>query len=235
MLLNNKLGRNDNCPCGTGKKYKKCCLNKSFKDKVNDWRKNAYILLNDNPQKNNIITIYFELLKIVELSDWKGGCHSISLMLYILLKEIGVNAELCIGEVKVNDIIFDHSWVEVNNEIFDIAISNPLDSVFSHNPVFMGHDINNNNKITALYGVNSNFPRDSNRINVSTWSTLSYIEDFTLDKIFDDLKIEELKYSYDFEACGLWGFISHISKLLDLNFDISQMRLKYGDLKRVER
>jgi uncharacterized protein YecA (UPF0149 family) len=22
-----KLGRNDKCPCGSGKKYKKCCLN----------------------------------------------------------------------------------------------------------------------------------------------------------------------------------------------------------------
>ena len=24
-----KTGRNDPCPCGSGKKYKKCCLNKS--------------------------------------------------------------------------------------------------------------------------------------------------------------------------------------------------------------
>jgi len=27
-LLNNKIGRNDPCPCGSGEKYKKCCLNK---------------------------------------------------------------------------------------------------------------------------------------------------------------------------------------------------------------
>jgi tetratricopeptide (TPR) repeat protein len=26
---NQKIGRNDSCPCGSGKKYKKCCLNKS--------------------------------------------------------------------------------------------------------------------------------------------------------------------------------------------------------------
>lgn len=25
----NKIGRNDPCPCGSGKKYKKCCLNKA--------------------------------------------------------------------------------------------------------------------------------------------------------------------------------------------------------------
>ncbi|BCO09158.1 hypothetical protein GF1_15340 [Desulfolithobacter dissulfuricans] len=23
-----KVGRNESCPCGSGKKYKKCCLNK---------------------------------------------------------------------------------------------------------------------------------------------------------------------------------------------------------------
>jgi preprotein translocase subunit SecA len=27
-----KLGRNDKCPCGSGKKYKKCCLNDAI-----DW------------------------------------------------------------------------------------------------------------------------------------------------------------------------------------------------------
>ena len=24
----NKIGRNQKCPCGSGKKYKKCCINK---------------------------------------------------------------------------------------------------------------------------------------------------------------------------------------------------------------
>lgn len=33
-----KVGRNDPCPCGSGKKYKKCCLNKeiSFSSSVFD-------------------------------------------------------------------------------------------------------------------------------------------------------------------------------------------------------
>lgn len=26
--MSNKIGRNAPCPCGSGKKYKKCCLNK---------------------------------------------------------------------------------------------------------------------------------------------------------------------------------------------------------------
>ena len=28
VLTGPKIGRNDPCPCGSGKKYKKCCLNK---------------------------------------------------------------------------------------------------------------------------------------------------------------------------------------------------------------
>lgn len=29
-----KIGRNDPCPCGSGKKYKKCCINKEVKDQA---------------------------------------------------------------------------------------------------------------------------------------------------------------------------------------------------------
>lgn len=28
VRLDTKIGRNDLCPCGSGKKYKKCCLDK---------------------------------------------------------------------------------------------------------------------------------------------------------------------------------------------------------------
>ena len=27
-LSSNKIGRNEKCPCASGKKYKKCCINK---------------------------------------------------------------------------------------------------------------------------------------------------------------------------------------------------------------
>jgi uncharacterized protein len=31
--MNAKVGRNDSCPCGSGKKYKQCCMNKTTKGK----------------------------------------------------------------------------------------------------------------------------------------------------------------------------------------------------------
>ncbi|MCY7731099.1 SEC-C domain-containing protein [Aerococcus urinaeequi] len=30
MKTRRKIGRNDPCPCGSGKKYKKCCLGKDL-------------------------------------------------------------------------------------------------------------------------------------------------------------------------------------------------------------
>lgn len=36
VIDNNKIGRNDLCSCGSGKKYKKCCMNKSIDDKLDD-------------------------------------------------------------------------------------------------------------------------------------------------------------------------------------------------------
>lgn len=29
-----KIGRNESCPCGSGKKYKKCCLDKSDEQRL---------------------------------------------------------------------------------------------------------------------------------------------------------------------------------------------------------
>lgn len=37
-LMDEKLGRNDLCPCGSGKRFKKCCLKKgSFRRREPGW------------------------------------------------------------------------------------------------------------------------------------------------------------------------------------------------------
>lgn len=35
-MTNNKIKRNDPCPCGSGKKYKKCCIDKSEKASIKE-------------------------------------------------------------------------------------------------------------------------------------------------------------------------------------------------------
>jgi len=40
-----KTGRNEPCPCGSGKKYKKCCLLEEQLEKRNDSIKNKIIFV----------------------------------------------------------------------------------------------------------------------------------------------------------------------------------------------
>lgn len=55
-----KIGRNDPCPCGSGKKYKKCCLNKSVEQRLaeavarssNNLKNEAHIKQCLHPNKN---------------------------------------------------------------------------------------------------------------------------------------------------------------------------------------
>ena len=58
----NKIGRNDPCPCGSGKKYKKCCLNKiestlPYQKYIDDSLKD-YPKKNDNEGELDFYTIY---------------------------------------------------------------------------------------------------------------------------------------------------------------------------------
>ena len=39
--MGKKIGRNDPCPCGSGKKYKKCCLGKADNPEYSDITKFA--------------------------------------------------------------------------------------------------------------------------------------------------------------------------------------------------
>lgn len=63
-----KVGRNDPCPCGSGKKFKKCCLNKKF---IAETAVEKFTLLMDYPDKDKILDEYItldeEALEIDEL------------------------------------------------------------------------------------------------------------------------------------------------------------------------
>lgn len=45
--FNTKIGRNDPCPCGSGKKYKKCCLQKDEKEKIMQQKSKVFQILSD--------------------------------------------------------------------------------------------------------------------------------------------------------------------------------------------
>lgn len=53
-----KIGRNDSCPCGSGKKYKKCCLNRP--QNISETRSDFYADIIDYDELSNSIN---DLLK----------------------------------------------------------------------------------------------------------------------------------------------------------------------------
>ena len=49
----------------------------------------------------------------------------------MLFTEVGIPATLCIGEAQLGNIVFDHSWLEVESQIYDAAIMRTLERNFN--------------------------------------------------------------------------------------------------------
>lgn len=96
--MNSKVGRNEKCPCGSGKKFKKCCLNNQtnqsktnpiiseynlliFKDRMNyipqKESKILYVIKSDKlPQEiKEKVTNYISSKKLIELGCWFNSSH----------------------------------------------------------------------------------------------------------------------------------------------------------------
>ena len=81
------------------------------------------------------VHIYSDLINFIVKNDSKGACHEISVMIFILLCEMGSAPELCIGECFHKEFYFDHSWVRLNGDIYDLAIINPLIPATKNPPI----------------------------------------------------------------------------------------------------
>jgi hypothetical protein len=149
----NKIGRNDLCPCGSGKKYKKCCLDVRFPK----WRNNAKRILADDVLSDKIQSIFFGMLEYIQdTPDTKGFCYASASVFYVLFRELGLPVEIYIGQVEYdNGALFDHSWVEIDGEIYDAAVVLPLIEEIAKSPVFKGFDLDTCIKQEAIYGYGS--------------------------------------------------------------------------------
>ncbi|PGC10522.1 hypothetical protein COM08_30425 [Bacillus wiedmannii] len=138
------VNRNDSCTCGSGKKYKKCCL---------DWRKNWSIGIEKIVCEKEIRDIIRSTFDFIVVHDYQGGCHLISAIVHILLTEKGYNSVIKLGEVQINNIIFDHSWIEIDGEVIDISIMNTLQDGFRYPPVLYGKSAATGLQVEYKYGV----------------------------------------------------------------------------------
>jgi hypothetical protein len=90
------------------------------------WQSAAQKLASKTQSGNTIFNIFGSSLEWIYSTEYRGGCHDTSAAIYILLSEQGLSPHLCIGEVKYSESYFDHSWIELNNKIYDAAICMPL-------------------------------------------------------------------------------------------------------------
>lgn len=81
-------------------------------------------------------SVFNSILEFINDHEYDGACHDTSAVFFIILQEINIPSTLCIGEIKYKEQWIDHSWVEIDNQVFDIAISRPNISSCAQPPVF---------------------------------------------------------------------------------------------------
>lgn len=204
----NKVGRNDACPCGSGKKYKNCCLRKetmSIPDRIRE-------AVRERGYKEDIGDVLSSMYRYMERKQWWGACHATCAALYVCLTEIGYTPDLCIGEVLGQGLYFDHSWISLDDKMIDLAISMTLlGGAPASGVIVFGKDIKTGLPPILDYGVPGRGIEDQ-------------------AKFVMELPFNQYMDSFPDEKDGLWGVVREV---LGTDINIPSLREKYKDTKRV--
>jgi len=167
-----------------------------------------------NPTASRIVESYRAVFDFIVVADLQGGCHSTSAILTILLLEQGIDAVPCIGECGRGKQFFDHSWVEVEGEIYDVAIANPLPGGGNPEPpVFDGKVVTTGARPKTPYGVVSPVGFDAKTEAISRVPVVAYMDSFPGDRK------------------GLLGVANSIGAMAGVKLNVSQARSRYAALR----
>ncbi len=147
-----KIGANEPCPCGSGKKYKRCCRDKSV-DIWTLWHKNAAQIAQDEGLDNQLAEIFCTLLKFISNYNWMGACHGTSAILYVIFRELGYEPKLCTGVISAGFWMSGHSWVELDGKVYDVSCYFPTAAIAQMMPVFHGRELDVMRDTPTQYGV----------------------------------------------------------------------------------
>ncbi|MEC5424282.1 lasso peptide biosynthesis protein [Virgibacillus sp. C22-A2] len=167
----------------------------------------------EHEQKEKIFKTFFAVSDYNKKHPNPGACHLVSSIFHVLLNEQKIENQLCIGEVKTGSQYFDHSWIEIDDRVFDIAIQLTLDE--SRNaPAYAGYDLQTEVNPERIYGSVSptGFDRDAKQL----------------------LKTPFVKYMNEYPHFreGAWKIVKVIGKELRLKLDINELRKKYKETQR---
>lgn len=107
-----------------------------------------------NGYKKAMSEMIIKMCDYMNKKQWWGACHACSSILYVLLSEIGYKPILCVGEVKEKNYLFDHSWIEIDNKVIDLAISMTLQNGMAvSDPIILDINSKSKEKTTIEYGI----------------------------------------------------------------------------------
>jgi hypothetical protein len=168
----------------------------------------------EHEQKSAIYNTFFAISNYYKNNPNPGACHLISSIFHVLLKEQGIENDLCIGEVTYgNGLFYDHSWIEIDGKVFDIAIQLTLKDEINP-PVYAGYDLFTEKIADRVYG---------------TMSPSGF--DFDAEKIIETPFVKYMNAYPRFKE-GAWQIVKIIGKDLRLKFDLNELPKRYADTER---
>lgn len=135
-----KIGRNDPCPCGSGNKYKKCCIDKVDLIGNNLWDKiDEFTQIQKNQKSTEFHTKYNskELLKIFSLLQLQIQNHGKNVRLEFAIIDIVNN----INNIPTTGIDYKVLLTDIQNECQWHHFEDPPEEFFTENVLF----VNGNN------------------------------------------------------------------------------------------
>jgi hypothetical protein len=178
------------------------------------WKKSAEAIRAPGLAGYKILTTFCCMLDFIHQRTWKGACHASSAVLYVLLKEQGLDPVLCHGMIeKQHGISFYHSWVEVEGKVYDAAISNTLSLDLDAPPVFAGIDLATKQHSEIVYGIRSWRGSDDSMRNMD----------------FNSFMDAFLHHRH-----GLWGVARDAGRRIGVRLNIGKLRAVYADTAWIE-
>ena len=175
------VGRNDPCPCGSGKKYKKCCMNK---DSATNLSQAIESVFQEEQYETDICAVITNLLRYMKKNNWIGACHATSSVLYVALSELGYSPRICYGEIEFGILrTADHSWIELDGKIIDLACYMTLiGGIPIANPVILGRDVVTRRQPNIRYGISDGHGLDMQTRMFANMVFAEYMDNFPDEK-----------------------------------------------------
>jgi hypothetical protein len=180
---------------------------------LDKYRANAELLAKSETEFAGIINPFFQVLRFVVEEPYRGACHASSAILYVLLRELSIDATINIGELGRDKVCFDHSWVEVGEKVFDIAIARPLEPTLDGAPIFMSRDLENLNEPFWKYGTSSGIGDDPFVEIIKAGSFTTFMD------------------NAPFHENGLWHFVQKFGNRCGLKISLNKARQKYSKVQ----